>query len=387
MEPTSKTSKENVTFLRLTIASALLLLLSYALAACGTSERPEQLGAAVITQTVAMPTPSSTLTGPELDATKMAPFEWQRQTAVARATEWAMATPVQPTFVPAGPTSTRVPLPPPQLGVRACGDALNRTHVIGNCWSGLIGNEYLHAVTQVRKDDPSDVTLRVMTRTLDLYTRGPEQIYNIPSQQGLAYIASVEWPRMTLVTDRDNPPITTFTFNLLTRAWEQPSRCVFYPFALHPSTLSGGQGSGTINEAPYVVRESTYGTADGNFGWLSWNGDLLTTTLVLSLTPPWSSIPYTNPDDPTDHTVSVGDWIIGRPEVSSSQAIRDALDHLDENGYIVTVPVWNQAINQGGSLRYRVSGFAWVYGIEEYSVDHPNHIALRYWGPATCPNP
>jgi len=145
--------------------------------------------------------------------------------------------------------------------------------------------------------------------------------------------------------------------------------------------LSGG---GT--EARYILRQSTYGLADGNFGWLTWDGSTTDEALAVSLTLPGNNYIYANPNDPTDHTVSAGDWVLGRSEVSSSQVVSNALASLAASNYKVVVPVWDQAIGQGNNVRYHVSGFAWVYGIQEYSVDHPNRIAMRYWAPAACPN-
>jgi hypothetical protein len=190
---------------------------------------------------------------------------------------------------------------------------------------------------------------------------------------------------MTLITDRESPITTIVTFNLLTRQWEQPqAQCALYPLALHTNVVNGG--GYRVDEARYAVRESLYGMGHSSFGWLSWDGDMGVQRLATSLTLPGNSLAYINPNDPTDHTVSVGDWVLGRSEVTGSQVVSDALATLFSNHYKLVVPLWDQATNEGGTLRYRISGFAWVYGVEDYSVAQPNHIALRYWGPATCPH-
>jgi hypothetical protein len=370
-------------------AITFLLLLSLLLVSCTRSQQEqqaasEQAAVVVLTQTPA-PTgsaqtviPTNTLTGPELDATKYAWDEQDRQTAVAVATQYAIATPIPPTTFE--PIPTAVPYPSPELGIHSCGGADNQLNV-GSCWTGQTAEGYISASTRQSVADPSDVVLRVITSTVDQRTVGQPQSYAVPAQVGLVHIAYVDWPRMTLITDRESPTIKTFVFNLLTRRWEQaPGQCALYPIALHTGVLSGGG-----NEARYIVRQITYGPGNGNFGWLSWDGNMSDEALATSLTVPGNSSNYINPNDPTDHTLSVGDWVLGRPEASGSQVVSDALASLAATNYKLVVPVWDQATGQGNSVRYHISGFAWVYGLEEYTVAHPNHIALRYWGPATCP--
>src|SRR5688572_15069518 len=123
---------------------------------------------------------------------------------------------------------------------------------------------------------------------------------------------------------------------------------------LFPMALSSQQVS---NAAPgTVLSDVLNGTQSGNFGWLTWAGSPSVPTLVTSLTSPGNSSTYVNPDNTSDHQISVGDWIQGKPGVSNSKNVRDALDAL--KAIDVTVPVWDQTRGQGANAAYRVSGFA-----------------------------
>lgn len=322
------------------------------------------------------PIPTGTLTGPELDATKYAYFAQESQTVVAAMTMFAIATPVPVTFVP---TVTVAPIPSPELGHHSCGGA-DRFFDAHSCWTEQVGNEYMSLVSGAPKSDPTQSTLLMITSTLSQQTFSPVMTYTAPSRLGAIHIAYVDMPRVTLITARENSTITRLVFNILTRTWENPGSCQLFPIALNAIALTGDG-----EDARYITRTVSYGTGNGNFGWLSWNSDILPETLVPSLTMPGNSNIYINPDNPADHIVSIGDWVSGRPEVSGNQAISSALDVFAASHYRMIVPVWDQATDQGNTLRYHVSGFAWIYAIEDYSVAQPNHLSFRYWGPATCP--
>jgi hypothetical protein len=90
--------------------------------------------------------------------------------------------------------------------------------------------------------------------------------------------------------------------------------CNLYPIALHVAALDGVRPGDTIFDI-------YNGQGPGNFGWLTWTGDNDVPALVTSLTPPGNSGAYINPDDPNDHTVSIGDWIQGKPGVSDSSDV------------------------------------------------------------------
>lgn len=355
---------------------ASLLFLCLGLAAC-TSSQQGVIPASSTSLFTQVPTTSATLTGPQLDATKYAEDARVQQTMVAAMTAYAIATPVPPTFEP---TVTVGPMPSPELGLHSCGDG-SRYLDVGSCWTGQTNDAYISVVSGAPKSDPSQSVMHVITTTSDQRSNGQVITYTAPSQVGVIHIAYVDWPHMTLISNREVPTTTTFVFNLLTRTWEQPGQCQLYPIAVNAAALSGGG-----NDARYIVRETAYGTNSGNFGWLSWNGDMLPDTLAQSLTLPGNSNTYNNPDNPSDHVVSVGDWVLGRPEVNNNQAVDVALRDLMAGHYAVTVPVWDQVTGQGNNPRYHVSGFAWMYGIEQYSLQQPNSISLRYWGPAGCPD-
>jgi RHS repeat-associated protein len=150
--------------------------------------------------------------------------------------------------------------------------------------------------------------------------------------------------------------------------------CQLYPIALHTATLAGVAVGGTI---PNIYN----GTDPGNFGWLSWTGDVSEPTLVTSLTPPGDSTTYINPNDPNDHVLVVGDSVDGRPGVSNSKGVRDALTQLESQD--IVVPVWDQAQGQGSNNLYHVVGFAQVR-IIGFQLPGANTISARYLGSTDC---
>ena len=146
------------------------------------------------------------------------------------------------------------------------------------------------------------------------------------------------------------------------------SRGDLYPIALSQASLSGIAVGGVINDI-------YNGVQPGNFGWLTWAGSPNEPTLVTSLTPRGNSSTYVNPRDHNDHTVSVGDWVQGKPGVSNSDRVRKALDTLETID--IVVPVWNQAINRGNNSLYRVSAFARVQSSQlQIAKPKPHHRAL-----------
>ncbi|MGC9400797.1 MAG: vWA domain-containing protein [Anaerolineae bacterium] len=166
-----------------------------------------------------------------------------------------------------------------------------------------------------------------------------------------------------------------FSFIALPWGGPGPQPCgELYPIALHIDTIAGAQMGDELVDI-------YNGTGPGNFGWLSWTGDPSVPTLVQSLTPPGDSDTYVNPDDSDDHTLSTGDWVHGKPGVSNSKSVREALDTLKD--YVITVPVWGEAAGQGNNLEYQVVGFARVQ-ITDYYLPGQNRISAIYRGSATC---
>jgi hypothetical protein len=127
--------------------------------------------------------------------------------------------------------------------------------------------------------------------------------------------------------------------------------CALYPIALSADLVANVDPNTVLSDIPR-------GTDSGTFGWLTWTGDSSESALVASLTAPGNSETYTNPLDPSDNEVSVGDLVEGKPGASNSSAIRDVLAALDSTELIV--PLFDQATGGGNSVTYHVSGFARV---------------------------
>ena len=357
---------------------AAMLALSITLAGCGQPQADQgttRAGSTVLPAQTGVPTP--TLTDQELSATKVALLEESDRERTAVAISWEQGTPFVFTPIPI-PTSR--PMPTPVPGLSSCGGA-NSIYIWESCWAWPITGGYLYVKSGARKSDREQGLLRVYPATLDRSDYGLIQFYNAPARVGPISIADYDWPRLTLINGRNNPTITSFRFNLLARTWEQPGNCQLYPIALHTEALSG---SGTRSR--FILRNAQYGTSNGNFGWLNWTGLPVSATLAVSLTPPGDSTAYVNPNNPSDHTVSIGDWVVGRPQVTNNPAVENALADLASKDLVFAVPVWDQATRQGSDLRYRVSGYAWMYGIENVSLVRSNTLSFKYWGPASCPD-
>jgi hypothetical protein len=123
------------------------------------------------------------------------------------------------------------------------------------------------------------------------------------------------------------------------------------------------------------------GAGPGNFGWLSWTGNPSEPTLVGSLTQPGDSYTYVNPNNPNDHMLIAGDWVSGKPGVSNSKDVRNALDQLI--GIPITVPIWDQAQGSGQNGAYHISGFA-IIEIVSYQLPSQNQISAVFEGYTSC---
>jgi hypothetical protein len=119
------------------------------------------------------------------------------------------------------------------------------------------------------------------------------------------------------------------------------------------------------------------GAGHGNFGWLTWSGDTSEPGLVASLTAPGNASTFSNPADPTDHSLSVGDWVRGRAGASNGIGVRDALDALEDT--VIMLPVWDQVQGSGASAAYHISGFAKVQ-IKGYRLPGKNKITVLFLG-------
>ena len=142
----------------------------------------------------------------------------------------------------------------------------------------------------------------------------------------------------------------------------QSPLCAVYPIALYHTTFAGAQPGD-------IFPDIENGVEDGNFGWLAWNDNPDSQTasaLADRLTYPGNSTDpvdgYTNPEDPTDHGIDVGDLIWGHTGAVNSNENRALLDDHVDTGRALRIPIWDEAHCEGGGseVTYRVWGFAIV---------------------------
>jgi hypothetical protein len=161
---------------------------------------------------------------------------------------------------------------------------------------------------------------------------------------------------------------------LMASAGVARAQCDLYPIALSAQTL-------TNVEPGTVITDIFNGSQPGNFGWLTWAGSPKELALVYSLTPPGNSFTYVDPFNPNNNQVQVGSWVQGKPGVSNSESVRDALDNL--KNVVITVPVWDQAKSQGNNTLYHIVGFADVQ-IISYRLPSQNVISALLIDIADC---
>jgi len=364
-------------------AATLIVLLALFLSGCG---RPDNQTLGTAAQTAATTTPTTVVETATPEGDK-AQDEEQRQSDLATVEAGGeLPTPVetpnptvaaQLTAIAQGQVLTPEPAPTPVLGMSGeCAQA-NHQFTYAGCWAGQIDGGYIHVASGAFATDETQGVVRVYTSTLDLSSDGPVLSYPTPQKAGIVSIAQVVWPRITLVTiDNDDPTVSSFVFNAASRTWEALAACELYPIALHARTLSTLQ---VRVEAADILN----GSGNGNFGWLSWNGDAGDTALTQSLIAPGTSATYTNPQNSADHSLNIGDNVRGRPGVNNSSGVRAALDGLVQRGDLIVVPLWDQVSGQGNTLRYHIVGFAWVR-LSSYQLPGQNRISVQYFGKATC---
>ena len=153
------------------------------------------------------------------------------------------------------------------------------------------------------------------------------------------------------------------------------ANCGLYPIALSLTTVNFTATGGSLD----VFNGST----PGNFGWMTWSGSNATGTLATSLTSPGDAGTYTNPNNPADHKLDLGDWVWGDPGISNASSVRDALDALIASGTTLTIPVWDNVTGNGNNTQYRVAGFALIR-LTSYHLPGTNEIQAIYLGPGTC---
>ncbi len=154
----------------------------------------------------------------------------------------------------------------------------------------------------------------------------------------------------------------------------QTGTCNVYPIALSTVTLRNAQPS-------TVLADIYNGTQPGNFGWLTWAGSPDEPTLVTSLTPPGNSGTYVNPTSPADHQLAPQKTVWGKPGVSNSRGVRDALDVLKTID--IVVPVWNTTFASGSNVQYHIVDFA-IVRLTDYRLPSQNRISAIYRGRTDC---
>jgi hypothetical protein len=80
--------------------------------------------------------------------------------------------------------------------------------------------------------------------------------------------------------------------------------------------------------------------------------------VIASLAIPGNSYTYVYPLDPFNHSINSGSWIQGKPGLTNSKSVRDALHKLE--GLVITVPVWDTSTGTGNNTLYHIIGFAQV---------------------------
>lgn len=142
---------------------------------------------------------------------------------------------------------------------------------------------------------------------------------------------------------------------------------------MHHQTLAG-KNPGDI------LLDIENGVGAGDFGWMAWNdnpGSQTANALADRIAYTGNSTDpidgYTNPFDPTDHEIQIGDWVWGHTGVVNQSAVRAELDDHIAKGRVLRVIVWDTAVcdgagtecegdapGGGANVMYRVSGFALV---------------------------
>jgi hypothetical protein len=159
-------------------------------------------------------------------------------------------------------------------------------------------------------------------------------------------------------------PVNSYTF-MPQESNDDFGRCMVWPLAVHTSTVNWPDGW----EKGTLMADIANGAEQGNFGWLSWNGEVNAGTLSDNLLHPENSLSnYVNPADETDTNLSVGDWVQNTTGWKASE--KDEIQQVAEQtrGTYVRIIVWDTAQKDwddsskcsGNNCVYKVAGFAIV---------------------------
>lgn len=246
--------------------------------------------------------------------------------------------------------------------------------VVLDCAASVRPNEINHIKLAVADAADSILDSAVFLRAGSFSTTPPEICGNGIDDDGDGLIdegcvgpTATSTPTQVPPTATPLPPTATPT--------PQPVTCELYPFALHTTSLKGIQPGDTVGNI-------WNGTQPGNFGWLTWAGNTSDSTLATSLTVPGNSATYTNPFEPNDKLISVGDYVRGRPGVNNSSEVRAALDKLKDRD--IVVPAWSTTRENGNNTLYGVSTFARLRILDYSLVGQDRFITARFLGYTAC---
>ena len=170
---------------------------------------------------------------------------------------------------------------------------------------------------------------------------------------------------------------TAFATDTVVVTVEATQGCAVYPFAVDWTVFNGVAIGWQEIQVPI-------GSTPGHFGWLSWLGADDSSTLATSLTPPGDSHTYIHPADPSDTTLSTGDWIHIVGDRVDEQVLGDALDALI--GQDIVVPIWDYFYDGGSYQKFRVGTFVGVR-VVGYDLSGSDLLTINYLGEVSCPSP
>ncbi|MEB3196729.1 MAG: hypothetical protein VKP62_05945 [Candidatus Sericytochromatia bacterium] len=216
---------------------------------------------------------------------------------------------------------------------------------------------------------------RVQEKLLRIWTRLARDTGLPLYVQGVYAPRVLNWSALSTITpdlgggDDDGDGVTNAND---TYPWD-PERSTngvgnFLPLTISESTVALATVGQTMN--------AFEGTGSGNFGWVSWNGEASANALAGMLTNP-AAYPYNNPDNPSDHSLELLDWVRGNTGISNSANVRNALDTFIGRESVVLV--WNTFREPGSNRDYRISGFARVT-LTGYDLSGKS-ISATYLGP------
>jgi hypothetical protein len=157
-------------------------------------------------------------------------------------------------------------------------------------------------------------------------------------------------------------PVNSYTL-MRVESNEDYAGCMVWPIAIHKDRVNWDAHDlqkGTL------LDDIIIGGGSGNFGWLSWNGDVDANTLRDNLTTPANSLSqYTNAANSDDHRLSAGDWVYG--STGWVQTVDDEVEDLA--GQYIRILVYDDTAGDddppngtclGQNCSYHVIGFAIV---------------------------